>query len=139
MWIRGGTGTCIAGTCIAGTSIAVAIAVVAAIVAPATPAAARTRASPGRTVRCVGTGDFCGATVGIAGGAVNRVVTIELTDTDFSRIGIKVFPRASAHRFAITDASYRLGGSEYRFTLNAARSNPPRSRIVLLFSQRHLE
>jgi hypothetical protein len=125
MWIR------------AGSRIAVAVAVV--VVVPASPAATPARVSPGRTVRCVGTGDFCGATVAIAGGAVNRVITIELTDRDFSRIGIKVFPRASTHRFAITDASYRLGGSEYRFTLNAARSNPPRSRIVLLFSQRHLE
>jgi hypothetical protein len=109
-----------------------------AAVALAVPVAAPARSARARTVRCVGTGDFCAATVAIAGGAVNRVITIELADTDFHRIGIQVFPRASAHRFAINRASYRRGGAEYRFTLNAARSNPPRSRIVLLFSQRHL-
>jgi hypothetical protein len=111
-----------------------ALAALAAMASLAAPALA----SAGRTVRCVGTGDYCGATVSIAGGAVNRVITVALSDADFSRVGIEVFPRTSRHRFTITHPSYRRGGSEYRFTLNAARSNPPRSRIVLQFSQRHL-
>jgi hypothetical protein len=91
-------------------------------------------AAGSKTLECIGTGDFCGATVSIAGGASNRVVTIDLTDTDFRRVGVRVIRAPSHGAFAISRASFRLGGSQYRFTLNAARSNPVRARIVLLFA-----
>jgi hypothetical protein len=87
-----------------------------------------------QTVRCVGTADFCGATVSIAGGASNRVVTINLTGTNFRRAGVRVIPSSSRGAFSITRTSFRLGGSQFRFTLNAVRSNPRRSRIILLFA-----
>lgn len=91
-------------------------------------------AASSSAVKCVGTGDFCGATVSIAGGASNRVVTINLTDTNFKRIGVRVFPSASKGAFSITNASFMTGGSVYRFTLNAVKSNPKGARIVLLFA-----
>jgi hypothetical protein len=87
-----------------------------------------------QSVKCVGTGDFCGATVSIAGGASNRVVTVRLTDTDFSRVAVRVIPGTSKGAFSISKASFRLGGSAYRFTLSAVRSNPRGARIVLLFA-----
>jgi hypothetical protein len=87
-----------------------------------------------QTVKCVGTADFCGATVSIAGGASNKVVTINLTDTDFTRVGVRVIPANSKGSFNISKASFRLGGSQYRFTLNAVKANPKRARIVLLFA-----
>ena len=87
-----------------------------------------------QTVRCIGTADFCGATVSIAGGASNRVVTINLTGTNFRRAGVRVIPSSSRGAFSVTRTSFRLGGSQFRFTLNAVRSNPRRSRIILLFA-----
>jgi len=97
-------------------------------------AAAPAGAANTQTVRCVGTADFCGATVSIAGGASNRVVTINLTDTNFRRVGVRVIPGTSRGAFSISRASFRLGGSQYRFTLNAVRANPRRARIILLFA-----
>jgi hypothetical protein len=91
-------------------------------------------AQNGGTVRCAGTADFCGATVSIAGGASNRVVTINYLSTEFRRVAVRVIGDQSRGAFRITHASFLLGGSEYRFTLNAARSNPRRARIVLLFA-----
>jgi hypothetical protein len=107
--------------------LAVALVLAVLVVAPA--GAARKQ-----TVRCVGTADFCGATVSIAGGASNRVVTIKLTDTDFRRVAVRVIPASSRGAFSISKASFRLGGSQYRFTLNAVKSNPRRARIILLFA-----
>ena len=109
------------------------------VVVVATSMAAAVAAAPAgaagtQSVRCVGNADFCGATVSIAGGASNRVVTILLTDTNFKRIGVRVIPGASRGAFSITKASFRLGGSEYRFTLNAVRANPRSARIILLFA-----
>lgn len=91
-------------------------------------------AAGNQTVKCVGSADFCGATVSIAGGASNKVITVNLTDTNFSRVGIWVIPNTSKGAFGISKASFRLGGSQYRFTLNAVKANPRRARIILLFS-----
>jgi hypothetical protein len=72
--------------------------------------------------------------VSIAGGASNKVVTINLTDTNLRRVGVRVIPASSRGAFSISRASFRLGGSQYQFTLNAVSSNPRGSRIVLLFA-----
>jgi hypothetical protein len=107
------------------------------LVAGAIGVAALTDGSAGaanQTVKCLGNGDFCGATVSIAGGASNRVVTINLTDTDLKRVGLRVIPTSSRGAFNISKASFRLGGSQYRFTLNAVQSNPRGARIILLFA-----
>ncbi len=87
-----------------------------------------------QTVKCVGTADFCGATVSIAGGASNKVVTVNLTDTDFSRVGLRVIPSSSRGAFNISKAGFALGGSVYRFTLSAVSGNPKGARIILLFA-----
>jgi hypothetical protein len=85
-------------------------------------------------VRCTGTADFCGAKVSIAGGASNRVVTIGLSDTNLKLVSVSAIPGTSRGAFGISKASYRLGGSQYRFTLNAVRGNPRGARIILQFA-----
>ncbi|MGH2874421.1 MAG: hypothetical protein ACRDL5_18425, partial [Solirubrobacteraceae bacterium] len=90
-------------------------------------------ASARRTLRCIGNGDFCGVTISIAGGASNRVITLQLTDTNFARPQLRVIPPDSRGAFSITHARFLLGGSEYRFKLNAVRANSSRARIILLF------
>ena len=97
-------------------------------------AAAPAGAASTQSVKCVGTADFCGASVSIAGGASNKVVSIQLTDTDFSRVGLRVIPSASRGAFSISKAGFTLGGSVYRFTLSAVSSNPKGARIILLFA-----
>ena len=97
-------------------------------------AAAPAAASGSQTVRCTGNAYFCGAVVSIAGGASNRTVKINLTDTDFARVAVRVRPGASRGAFSITHAGFRLGGSQYQFTLNAVRSNKRTARIILLFA-----
>jgi hypothetical protein len=101
---------------------------------PAMLLAAPASAASSGTVKCVGTADFCGATVSIAGGASNKTVTINLTDTDFTRVGVRVIPAASKGSFSISHAAFRLGGSQYRFTLNAVAGNPRSARIIILFA-----
>jgi hypothetical protein len=103
-----------------------ALATIAIAVAPA--GAARTQ-----SVRCIGTGDYCGASVSIAGGAANRVVTVNLSGTNLQVVGAYAVPGSARRGFSITRPSFRLGGSQYRFTLNARRSNPRGARLVLLF------
>jgi hypothetical protein len=95
-------------------------------------AAAGAGATRNQTVRCVGTGDFCSATVSIASGAGNRSVTVVLTDTNLKLVGISRTPQGAS--YTIRGASFRRGGSEYRFNLYASGSNPRQARIVLLFS-----
>ena len=98
---------------------ALAFVVAGAIVAAALPVVSAGAANT-QTVRCVGTADFCGATVSIAGGASNRVVTVNLTGRPRSRRG-QGDPVVLAWRLQHTRTSFRLGGSQIRFTLNAVR------------------
>lgn len=113
-----------------GLGLLVALATASVLAVTAVPAGA----AGTQTVRCVGTADFCGATVSIAGGASNKTVKINLTDTDFTRVAVRVIPGSSRGAFSISAASFRLGGSQYVFTLNAVRANPARARIILLFA-----
>jgi hypothetical protein len=85
------------------------------------------------TVRCAGDGDACAATVAIGDGAKDRVVTVKLTDTDLSLAQVTAIG-AVDDGYEISDTSFRRGGSEFRFTLDAKERNPERARIVLLFS-----
>ena len=91
-------------------------------------------ASSKQKVKCRGTADFCGATVSVAGGASNRQVTVMLSGTNLKLVAVRVIPAKSKGAYSITRASYRLGGSVYRFTLSAVKANPKGARIVLLFA-----
>jgi hypothetical protein len=107
----------------------VAAGVIAAGAMGAAPAGAKTQ-----TVNCAGSAWGCVATVSIAGGVSNRTVVVRLTDTNFTRAGRRVLPRSSRTAFSITNPRFMLGGSEFVFTLNAAKSNPRGARIILLFA-----
>jgi hypothetical protein len=85
-------------------------------------------------VRCVGSADFCGAKVSIAGGASNRIVTIGLPSTNLKLVGVSAIPVKSRGAFGISKAAFRVGGSQCRFTRSAVRSNPRGARIILLFA-----
>ena len=102
----------------------------AAAVATAPPSSA----AGTQSVRCVGDADSCVATVGIAGGATDKVVTVNLTDSDLQLVKVTALGALADRPYVITRAAKRLGGSQYRFTLTAAKENPKRARIVLQFA-----
>jgi hypothetical protein len=87
-----------------------------------------------QTVRCVGGGDFCTASVGIADGADDKVVTVRLTDTDLRLVEVTALNALTERSYAIDDASTRRGGSQFRFTLDAPKANPTGARLVLQFA-----
>ena len=108
---------------------------VGALACAATLATAPPSLAAGKqTVRCVGGADYCTATVGIAGGATDKVVSVALTDTDLRLVKVTALGAVAERPYVITKAATRLGGSQYRFTLTAAKENPKRARIVLQFA-----
>jgi hypothetical protein len=107
-----------------------AVGTLAAVLMTVTPAGA----AGSQSVRCKGTADYCGATVNIGGGVTKRVVTVRLTDTNLQLVGAYAVPGNKRRGFTISNASFRTGGSVYRFTLDALKSNPRGTRLVLLFA-----
>lgn len=87
-----------------------------------------------QAVRCVGSADYCTATVRIAGGATDKVVTVNLTATDLRLVKLTALDALADRPYVITGSAMRRGGSQYRFTLTAAEANPKRARIVLQFA-----
>jgi hypothetical protein len=87
-------------------------------------------------VRCRGSERACSATVSLAGGASNKLVRIELPGTSWRAPSVSVSPASSRGAYSISRARFALGGSEYRFTLNAVRANPRGSRLTLTFRKR---
>jgi hypothetical protein len=49
---------------------------------------------------------------------------------------VSVTPASSRGAYSISKARFASGGSEYRFTLSAVRSNPRGSHLTLKFSKR---
>jgi hypothetical protein len=88
------------------------------------------------TVRCRGSERVCTATVSLAGGASNKLVRIELPGTSWRTPSVSVTPASSRGAYSISRARFALGGSEYRFTLNAVRGNPRGSHLSLTFRKR---
>lgn len=95
--------------------------------------AAPTMAARPQSVRCVGSDDACAATVAIDDGARDQVVTVRLTDPNLPLAQVTAIG-AVDDGYDISDTSYRRGGNEFRFTLDAKEQNPRRARIVLLFA-----
>jgi hypothetical protein len=88
------------------------------------------------TVRCRGTERACSATVSLAGGASNKLVTIELPGTSWRPPSVSVTPASSRGAYSISRARFVSGGSDYRFTLSAVRGNPRGSHLTLKFRKR---
>jgi hypothetical protein len=87
-----------------------------------------------QVVRCRGSARSCRATINLAGGAHNRKIVIRLTDTDLSLRSIKAPPKRRHAAYSLTTGHFTRGGSEYVVILNAARSSPPGSHLVLNFA-----
>jgi pimeloyl-ACP methyl ester carboxylesterase len=85
------------------------------------------------TVRCRGGGDSCRARVSLAGGASDKRVTIELSDTDLRLTSVRPNRRSLRGAYGLFDQRLRRGGSEYAFGLNAVQSTPARSYLVFTF------
>lgn len=103
----------------------------AATLAPSAVAANRST-----TVVCRGSERMCSASVSLAGGASNKLVRIELPGTSWRAPSVRVTPASSRGAYSITRARFASGGSEYRFTLSAVRSNPRGSRLTFTFRKR---
>lgn len=88
-----------------------------------------------QVVKCRGGARSCRATINLAGGARDRQIVIRLTGTDFLLKSIKGPPKRARAAYGLTDGHFRLGGSEYVVTLNAARSSRPGSRLTLTFGR----
>jgi hypothetical protein len=118
-------------------SVLAAGAVIAGAVAPPVLAGPQRKADSSATVKitCRGTVRVCKAVVSIAGGASNRRVVIELPGTSWKPPKITVVPRSSRGAYLISNRRFALGGSEYRFTLNAVRANPRGAHLTLTFRQ----
>ena len=65
------------------------------------------------TVRCRGGGDSCRARVSLAGGASDKRVTIELSDTDLRLVSVRPNRRSLRGAYGLFDQRLRSGGSEY--------------------------
>ena len=85
-------------------------------------------------VRCRGSARSCRATINLAGGAHNRKIVIRLTDTNLRLRSIKAPPRREHAAYSLTTGHFTHGGSEYVVILNAARSSPPGSHLILNFA-----
>ena len=85
------------------------------------------------TVRCRGGGDSCRARVSLAGGASDKRVTIELSDTDLRLVSVRPNRPSLRGAYGLFDQRLRRGGSEYTFGLNAVQSTPAGSDLVFTF------
>jgi hypothetical protein len=88
------------------------------------------------TVTCRGSERVCNASVSLAGGAGNKLVKVELPGTSWRRPSVRVTPPSSRGAYSISRGRFALGGSEYRFTLNAVKANPRGSHLTLTFRKR---
>jgi hypothetical protein len=104
----------------------------AALLAPANVPAA----SKSTTVRCRGSERACSAAVSLAGGASNKLVLIQLPGTSWRAPSVSVSPASSRGAYSLSQRRFTLGGSEYRFVLNAVKSNPRGARLTLTFRKR---
>jgi hypothetical protein len=86
-----------------------------------------------RTVACRGSGTVCRARVSLAGGASNEQVVIRLTDTDLRLVSVKPNRRYLRGAYLVSNGRFRLGGSQYVFTLNAVGSIRVGSFLIFTF------
>ncbi len=87
------------------------------------------------TVRCRGESEGCTARVSLTGGASNKRVTIELTDTDLRLVSEKPNRRSLIGSYGLSRHVLREGGSEYVFTLNAVQGIPANSYLTFRFRE----
>ena len=84
-------------------------------------------------VRCRGGANSCRARVSLAGGASDKRVAIELSDTDLRLASVRPNRDSLRGAYGLLGNHLRAGGSEYVFKLNAAQSIPRGSDLLLEF------
>jgi hypothetical protein len=110
-------------------------ALLAAAVAAALTVVPGTASAAGSvTVRCRGNDSTCLATVGLAGGASNKRLTVELPGTDMKLVAHVVTPHWVSGAYSLSRGRYSLGGSVYTATLNAVQSIPRGAKLKLEFA-----
>ena len=86
-----------------------------------------------RLIECQGRARSCQARINFAGGARHRKIVIRLPNTNLSLRSVKVVSSSKRPAYRLTGGHLILGGSEYSVTLDAARSSPPGSHLILTF------
>jgi hypothetical protein len=86
-----------------------------------------------QVVKCRGTARSCQARINLAGGARNREIVIRLTNTNLSLRSVKAPPKRKHAAYSLTHGHFARGGSQYVVILNAARSSPQGSHLILTF------
>jgi hypothetical protein len=84
-------------------------------------------------VRCRGGGDSCRARVSLAGGASNKKVVIDLTDTDLRLVSVRPNRRSLRGAYGLFGQRLRGAGSQYEARLNAVQSIPRGSDLIFTF------
>ena len=87
----------------------------------------------GVVVDCTGGRVFCQASVGIAGGASQRKVTIRLRNDDFRLVSVKPNRRELLGMYDVGRGRRQKERNEYVTTLSAVQSTPVRSRLIFTF------
>jgi hypothetical protein len=85
-------------------------------------------------VKCRGNHRSCRVRINLAGGARNRTIVIQLTNTNLTLMNVKAPPRREHAAYSLTNGHFAHGGSQYVVTLNAAQSSPPGSDLILTFA-----
>ncbi len=116
--------------------VVLAVCLSGACLASALTAAGTEAATKAKILGCRGSERLCTATVSLTGGASNQLVRIELPGTSWRAPSVSVTPKSSRGAYSITHKRFALGGSEYRFTLNAVQSNPRGAHLTLTFRKR---
>jgi hypothetical protein len=97
---------------------------------------ARTPLTAHALIPCHGGARSCRARINFAGGARQRRIVIGLSDTDLVLRSVNAVSRKKHVAYRLSGGHFTLGGSEYVVTLNAARSSPAGSHLILTFGNR---
>jgi pimeloyl-ACP methyl ester carboxylesterase len=87
----------------------------------------------GTVVDCTGGRVFCQATVGIAGGASQKKVTIRLRNDDLRLVDIQPNRRELLGTYDLGTARRRKDRNEVITTVSAVQATPPGSRLIFTF------
>ncbi len=93
----------------------------------------RTPSAINRLIQCHGGARSCQAQINLAGGAHQRKIVIRLTNTNLRLRSVKAVSSSKHPVYRLHGGHFILGGSEYVVTLDAARSSPGGSHLILTF------
>jgi hypothetical protein len=110
-----------------GTVAALACCGVMAVVAAPAGAAGSSTAS------CRGSATFCEATFSLAGGASNKRLTVQLTDTNLKLLAVNATPAFVHGAYRLFGGRFTTGGSVYTVGLDAVQGIPAGAKLIMTF------